>query len=508
MKRWMKKSAALALALILLMALLPGGALAASLTVSSLNANKTTAVTGDSVTWTAAAAGGSGTIKYCFYVFKDGKIVERGSYGAAKTYTYTPAAAGTYTARVYVKDAAGTVATKEGAAVAVSAGALTILSLTPDKSSVSVGDAVTWTAEAAGGSGTLKYCFYVFKDGKIAERGSYGTAKTYTYTPAAAGIYTARVYVKDAAGTVVNQMSSAVEAAAAPITVSLTVDKSRATLNEGVKWTATASGGTGSFQYCFYVFKNGKIKERGSYGAANVYNYTPTEAGTYTVRVYVKDSAGTVKTQEGGQCVAFAPIVITGLEPSITEGFEGEPITWTASAVGGSGGLEYNFYIYRSLGKKQNEVIKKSGWTTDTSCWVYGDYIGYYNCRVYVRDKAGTQVSYDCPTTVTLELNGNDYDLYIYSFEPDPMSDSVTGGFIWNLNAASAGPLTYEFCFYVFCNGKVVDRGPWQDDQRCFYTATELGTYTCRVFWRDKEGFMGTEYRDCETQLYYIGAGV
>ena len=111
----------------------------------------------------------------------------------------TPAAPGTYTVRVYVKDSNNTATSKDNAApVTVTASVIpVILSATANKTVSGVGQPVTWTASATGGSGILRYCFYVFKDGTIAERGSYGTSKIYTYTPSAPGTYTVRVYVKD-----------------------------------------------------------------------------------------------------------------------------------------------------------------------------------------------------------------------------------------------------------------------------------------------------------------------
>ena len=98
--------------------------------------------------------------------------------------------------------------------VSVSAAALAVGSVTASKSSVPKGTSVTWTASASGGTGSLQYCFYVFKDGKVVQRGTYGTARTCSYTPTAAGKYTVRVYVKDSAGTVVTKDN------AAPVTVS------------------------------------------------------------------------------------------------------------------------------------------------------------------------------------------------------------------------------------------------------------------------------------------------
>ena len=281
----------------------------APLAVTSVTASKSSVSAGTAVTWTASASGGSGSLRYCFYVFNGNTVVQRGSYSTARTYTYTPATAGTYTVRVYVKDGAGTVVSKDkAAAVSVSAAALSIGSVTASKSAVPAGTAVTWTASASGGSGTLQYCFYVFKDGKIAQRGAYGTARTYTYTPATAGNYTVRVYVKDGAGTTVTKdKAAAVSVSAAALSIgSVTVSKSAVTAGTSVTWTASASGGSGTLQYCFYVFKDGKIAQRGSYSAARTYTYTPATAGKYTVRVYVKDSAGTAVTKDNA-----APVTVS-----------------------------------------------------------------------------------------------------------------------------------------------------------------------------------------------------
>jgi hypothetical protein len=121
MKHAGKRALAFILCLILCAGMLQFGALAAEpLSVTGIKANKTTASTGESITWTATATGGTGTLRYCFYVFKDGAIAERGAYGTSRTYTYTPAAAGAYTVRVYVKDAAGTAIFTTSAATVVS----------------------------------------------------------------------------------------------------------------------------------------------------------------------------------------------------------------------------------------------------------------------------------------------------------------------------------------------------------------------------------------------------
>ena len=188
----------------------------AAITVGSIKADKTSANTGEKITWTAAASGGSGTLKYYFVVYKDGTKVKTRSYSTKNTFTYTPTEAGTYKAKVYVKDDAETKANKTGGAVEVTAGAaIAISSIKANKTTAEAGESITWTAAASGGSGTLKYYFIVYKDGTKVKTRAYSTKNTFSYTPEEAGVYKARVYVKDAADTKVNKLSKGVTVSAA-----------------------------------------------------------------------------------------------------------------------------------------------------------------------------------------------------------------------------------------------------------------------------------------------------
>ena len=207
----MKKLFSLFLCLVLLFGLLPmttPARAATALAVSSVKADKTSANVGATVTWTATASGGSGTLKYYFNVYKDGTKVASRAYSAANTFSSTPAEPGTNQVRVYVKDAAGAKVNKLSSAV--TAAPLALSSVKADKTSVSVGAAVTWTASASGGTGTLKYYFILYKDGSRIATRSYSTAKTFSYIPTEPGTYKVRVYVKDADDTKISKLSGAV----------------------------------------------------------------------------------------------------------------------------------------------------------------------------------------------------------------------------------------------------------------------------------------------------------
>ena len=108
-----------------------------------------------------------------------------------------------------MKDSAGTVVTKTRDGVTVT-GPLTITSVNANKTGASVGEAITWTGAASGGTEPLQYGFRIYRDGTLIVKGSYGSSKTVTYTPKEAGTYTVKFYVKDSVGTVITETGAAV----------------------------------------------------------------------------------------------------------------------------------------------------------------------------------------------------------------------------------------------------------------------------------------------------------
>ena len=359
------------------------------LTITGVKANKSTAAIGDTVTWTATATGGKSPLQYCFYVYNGSTLVQKGSYGTAKTFSYAPNAAGTWKVKVYVKDAAGATASKAGGEVTVSGASdpLSIRSLTPNKTTAKVGDTITWTATAAGGTAPLKYCFNVYCDGKTVQKGTYGTANTVSYKLTAAGAYTVKVFVKDASGTIVNLTGGNVTAAAdsTPLAIkTLKADKSSASVGDTIKWTVTATGGTGTLKYCFYVYNGSAVVQKGTYGTANTVTYAVSSSGTYKVKAFVKDGAGTVVSLIGGEVDATEPLTITIIKGSQSGG----TITWTANAYGGTGTLKYCFYVYSG-----STVVQKGTYGASNTLTYTPGTTGTFKVKVFVKDGSGKVVS-------------------------------------------------------------------------------------------------------------------
>ena len=182
---------------------------------------------------------------------------------------------------------------------------LRITGIRVDRTSAVVGERISWTVTAKGGRGKLRYCFPVLKNGRVYRRGSYTYSRTGCFAPTSPGNYTVRVDVRDGRGTVVSRDSETITfVPETPLAVgSIKADRQSARVGEKITWTAAAVGGSGSPRYCFYVLLDGTIVRKGSYGTSATFRYTPTEPGTYSVRVYIRDSSGKTARRNGGKVI-------------------------------------------------------------------------------------------------------------------------------------------------------------------------------------------------------------
>ena len=181
-----------------------------SIIAAGVKADKTSASAGEKITWTATASGGTGTLQYYFILYKDGTRIKTRGYRTTASFSYTPSAAGTYQAKVYVKDAEGIKVKKLSSGVTVTVGPAAIISVKADKTGACVGEKITWTAAAVGSAQPLQYYFILYKNGTKVKTRVYSTTKTFNFTPTEPGVYRVRVFVKDADGVKVKKLSGSV----------------------------------------------------------------------------------------------------------------------------------------------------------------------------------------------------------------------------------------------------------------------------------------------------------
>ena len=176
-----------------------GAALKSTSTISG-----TDVLCGTKIILTGSAEGGTSEYYYTYQYQKPGKtswITLGEKYGTSQSANFTPKYAGTYNARILVKDSSGTV--KSSVFTVTVTGTLLENKSTISSTSVSANTAVTITAVAKEGT-TPYYYTYEYKKSTnstwttIGKRNNTNTSAS--FTPTEKGEYNARVYIKDASG--------------------------------------------------------------------------------------------------------------------------------------------------------------------------------------------------------------------------------------------------------------------------------------------------------------------
>ena len=224
-------------------------------------------------------------------------------------------------------------------------------------------------------------------------------------------------------------------AAAPPVISSVKANKTSANAGEKITWTCTASGGSGDLQYYFILYKDGtKIKTR-SYSSTKTYSYTPTEAGTYKVKVYVKDSAGRKvnKTSKGVTVTAVAAPVIT-TQPKAQTAAAGSKVTFKVVASGT--GLTYQWQ-YKTAGSTTWK--NKTGATSASYTVTAKESFNGIQYRCVVSNAGGKVTSNAAKLTVTAAVTAP-----VITTQPKAQTAAVGATATYKVVASGTG-LTYQW---------------------------------------------------------------
>lgn len=269
----------------------------------TLVANKTSPQGPDTaITFTATGSGGTGFYEYRYYL-NDGSgtgFQLMRDYSPNENWVWTPSNPGNYDIFVEMRNAESQVLRDAYASINFfqiqGSIAPTGVTVTSDLASPQApGTAITFSATAQGGAGPLEYRFYL-NDGSGAGfvlQQDYSSTASWTWTPSAAGNYDLFVEVRRAGADVLRDAYASVnfyqiQAAIPPNAVSLTPSiASPQASGTQITFTATASGGSGPYEYRFYLNDGsgaGYVLQ-GPYSATNTFVWTPTAAGNYDVFV-------------------------------------------------------------------------------------------------------------------------------------------------------------------------------------------------------------------------------
>lgn len=269
----------------------------------------TTPTAGPSYTSSADGIALSGTASDSVGVAQVTWANDRGGKGTAAGSTSwkvgsVPLEVGVNTITVTASDAAGNKAT-DVLKVTYTPATLMLSSLTADRQAPQPARIpVVWTAKAVGGKTPYEFKWWVWDGSDWTVLQEWSTSGTYTWVPTRrSSSYKVRVKVRNAR-TLGEPPDDERAARTVPFPITaggrdvqllgIVPDKpGPQVVGSSITFTAAATGGTGSYQYKWWVLDSGRWKVLREWGSVNTYTWVPTVAKSYLVAVWVRESTST-----------------------------------------------------------------------------------------------------------------------------------------------------------------------------------------------------------------------
>lgn len=357
---------------------------------------------------------------------------------------------------------------------------------------VTEGTAITWAATPSGGRGPFSYQFWRYTAGvgwSVAQ--DYSPVSTYSWIPTA-GYHAIQVYVRNSGSTATYDAygETGMFTVTPPLAklTSLTANVSfPAAPNVPITFTAQAAGGVAPIQYQFWRFSDGSgwamVQD---YSTNNTYTWYPNQ-GTHAVQVWVRGSGSTATLEDWRSSGLFSVAASAARISSLTANrtFPAPPnstIVWTATATGGSGPLEYKYWLFSSSTGLWS-VLRDWG-TGNQATWTpgIGD-TGQHSLQVWVRtqgsgiafeDWQGTGwfvITSSTSLTLTPSLNLNNYS-------------QANGCVLFTATAGGSGVWEYEFWTYSSSNAAWTLRQTYSSTYNTFNFCPVAGTHAVQVWVR------------------------
>ncbi len=303
----------------------------------SIGLSATSLDVGQSLTATATAAGGSGS--YTRYLWS-ASTPSLGCSGSGPSVTCTPVAAGSPDyVYVIVFDSNGASSLQGSSAAITVYGSVTTSTPTPSPASVDLGQPVTFSTIASGGSGS--YPTYTWTQSSASLGCAVSTTASVTCTPVSPGTtYTVSVYVTDSNGGVSPVATSAAFTVYARPTISTpSANVTSSDVGQSVTFSTTVSGGSGGYTYTWSGLPTGCALAT----TASIV-CSPSAAGTYSITVSATDSnGGSTGTSPPLSFTVYADPLVTTPTATPTTVEVGQPVSLSTTASLGSGVYTYHW---------------------------------------------------------------------------------------------------------------------------------------------------------------------
>ncbi len=227
----------------------------------------------------------------------------------------------------------------------------------------------------------------------------YARPEELRWTATAAGYYTATLKIKDFYGFDVPEATTSFVVLDPRIT-SFKVSLPSPVVNKEATFTSTRADARMHYgmysKYEITIKKDGKVVTTLSDQYARDIKWTPTQTGTYTATLNIKDFYG---YQLPTKTITFKVVNALSATPNFTKKTItlGQSATAKLTAKNGAGSNKYAFYYKKSTATKWTTL---HGYNTTNTATVKPTAKGTYTVRMKVKDANGTVVTKDATLTV------------------------------------------------------------------------------------------------------------
>ncbi len=422
-----------------------------------------------------------------------------GSASAAPwSFAWPKVAPGTYQLTAVATDDSGLATTSAAVGVTVTLSSsgvavpeLAIASVTPSRASASTAQSVTWTVTAGGGVAPYTYQFWVYNGAEWRLGQDWSPSATWVWTPSTSGTYSFQVWARSAGSSArldtFRSFGPFVVSQPAALTArTLAADRAGPMpARTPITWTALASGGTGPYTYQFWVWNGAAWSIGQHWSSSPTWTWIPAAPGTYVFQVWIRNAGSAASYdayRSAGPYIIGNPIALTVRALAADRKLpvpQGTPVTWTASAAGGTGPYTYKFYVYDGVNWRVGQRWSTSpAWT-----WIPaapGDYV----FQVWVRN-AGSTASYDAYRSAGPAVILGPSPLAVTAFAVSSAFELATGvpAVITAAAAGGSGPYTYQF--WVFDGSSWTIGQSWSASSTFAWMPPAPGTYSMQVWVRN-----------------------
>ena len=262
------------------------------------------------------------------------------------------------------------------------------VTISPTSESITTGTALTFNAHTTGGTGGNQFTWYI--NGISVNEGS---SSTYYHTFSSEGTYNIQVIVSDSSGTVAKSNIVTITVNAPSLSVSITPTSETISAGDSLTFISTVSGGTGSYEYNWYLDGNLQSGE-----SSSSFSYNFNTPGTFSVYLSVTDSAGVSAISNTANVVveSASPLAVQISAPT-TSTDTGTSITFTANPSGGMQPYSFSWYI---------NGVKEAGYDSSTFTFLFSS-TGTFQVYAVVTDNTGaTAVSNTISVNVASSFGG------------------------------------------------------------------------------------------------------